>query len=77
MINVYMCRDTMKQSMNVCSRVETLGRQLGLDTEQIHAIMNTNQQEPEHLSFSLGPPMYSGGYYGTISISDFNVAKGP
>ena len=70
-----MCRDTMKQAMNVCSRVETLGRQLGLDTEQIHAIMNTNQQEPEYLSFSLGPPMYGGGYYGTISISDFNVAK--
>ena len=70
-----MCRDTMKQAIDICSRVETLGRQLGLDTEQIHTILNTNQNENEHLSFSLGPPHYSGSYYGTISISDFTVAK--
>ena len=75
MIIVYMCRDNMKQTMNICSRVEKLGRQLGLDTEQIHAIMNTNQHENEQLSFSLGPPYYGGGYYGTISISDFTFAK--
>ena len=43
--------------------------------EQINAIMNTDQHEPEHLSFSLGPPHYSGSYYGTISISDFTIAK--
>jgi hypothetical protein len=61
--------------MNICSRVELLGRQLGLDTEQINAILDTNQHENEHLSFSLGPPLYSGGYYGTISISDFNIPK--
>lgn len=70
-----MCRDTMKQSINVCFRVERLGRQLGLDAEQIKAIINTTQQEPEHLSISLGPPHYSGSYYGTISIRDFTVAK--
>jgi len=70
-----MCRDNMKQTINICSRVETLGRQLGLDTEQIHAILNTNQHEPERLSFSLGPPHYSGSYYGTISISDFTIVK--
>jgi hypothetical protein len=72
MINVYMCRDTMRQSMNLCSRVETLGRQLGLDTEQIKAILTTDHHENEHVSFSLGP-MYSGSYYGTISIKDFTA----
>jgi hypothetical protein len=70
-----MCRDNMKQTMNICSRVELLGRQLGLDSEQINTIMNTDQHEPEHLSFSLGPPHYSGSYYGTISIRDFTQAK--
>jgi hypothetical protein len=72
MLIVYMCRDTMRHVIDICSRVETLGRQLGLDTEQIHTILNTNQHEHEHLAFSLGPPHYSGSYYGTISISDFN-----
>ena len=70
-----MCRDTMKQAMNVCSRVEQLGRQLGLDAEQINAIMTTTRHEPEHLSFALGPPHYSGSYYGTISIRDFTATK--
>lgn len=76
MIIVYMCRDTMKQTMDVRSRVEKLGKQLGLDTEQIHSILNKNQHDTEHLTFTLGPPMYSGGYYGTISINDFiNLKK--
>jgi len=65
----------MKQAIDVCSRVEELGRQLGLDAEQIHAIVNAPHDEPEHLSFSLGPPHYSGSYYGTISIRDFTPTK--
>jgi hypothetical protein len=57
------------------SQVEDLGKQLGLPTEQIQNILNNTQYNTEHLSFLVGPPMYCGSYYGTVSINDFNIPK--
>ncbi len=54
------------------SRIEELGRQLGLSTEQIHSIMNDALYDTEPVWLSLGPPHYPGAHYGTISIIDFN-----
>jgi hypothetical protein len=75
MIIVYVCHDIMNQKMKSRFRVEELGRQLGLPTEQIQTILNNTKQETENLSFSVGPPWYCGAYYGTISINDFNISK--
>ncbi len=65
----------MKQSIVFNPQIIQLGKQLGLDAEQIQSILRTTQQTTEHLSFSQGPPQYPGSYYGTISISDFNITK--
>jgi hypothetical protein len=64
----------MKQTINIRSRVEDLGKLLGLDIDQIHSVLNNTQRDNEHLSFSLGPG-YRGSYYGTISINSFNIPK--
>jgi hypothetical protein len=53
------------------SRIVELGRQLGLTTEQIHSIMESTPHSTEPVSLSLGPPHYSGSFYGTVSINDF------
>ena len=70
-----MCHDIMKHKTTFTSRVEELGKQLQLPTEQIRAIQKTTKHSTEHLSFSLGPPHYSGSYYGSVSIKDFNILK--
>jgi hypothetical protein len=57
------------------SRIEELGKQLELPTELIQNILNNTKHDNEHISFSVGPPNYSGGYYGTVSINDFNIPK--
>jgi hypothetical protein len=67
--------DIMKQNMRSRSLVEDLGKQLGLPTEQIQNILNNTQHSTEYLSFSLGPPGYGGGFYGCVSISDFDVVR--
>jgi hypothetical protein len=67
--------DIMKYNMKSRSRIEELGKQLELPTELIQNILNNTQYSTEHLSFSLGPPDYPGGFYGTISISDFDISK--
>jgi hypothetical protein len=70
-----MCHDIMKQIMKHQSQIFELGKQLGLTARQIHAILTTPRHTTEQLSLSLGPPFYSGGYYGTFSINDFNISK--
>ncbi len=65
----------MKQILNTRSQIEELGKQLGLNTKQIHSILNNPTHMNEQFSLSQGPPMYNGGYYGTISIKDFNIPK--
>ena len=54
------------------SRIVELGRQLGLSIDQINSIMNDTSHNSESVSLSLGPPLYPGAHYGTISINDFN-----
>jgi hypothetical protein len=53
------------------SQITELGRQIGLTTEQIHSIMDNTSHSSEPVSLSLGPPRYSGSFYGTVSINDF------
>lgn len=75
MVIVYMCHDIMKHNKSSRSQIEEFGKQLGLPTEQIHSILNNTRHSNEYLSFSLGPPHYPAGYYGTVSINDFNIKK--
>jgi hypothetical protein len=65
----------MKQIVNPRSQIIELGKQLGLNTKQMHSILNNTSHTIEQLSFSQGPPMYGGSYYGTISINAFNIRK--
>jgi hypothetical protein len=51
--------------------ITELGKQLGLSTEQIHSVMDNGPHSTESISLSLGPPHYSGSFYGTVSINDF------
>ena len=62
----------MRQTSNI-KRVKLLelGKKLGLNKENMDTILKDILPRNEHLSFSLGPPLYSGGYYGTVSINDF------
>ena len=53
------------------SQITELGRQLGVSPEQIHSIMDDIFPDIEPISLSLGPPRYSGSFYGTASINDF------
>jgi hypothetical protein len=62
----------MKQIDNMeTSELITLGKKLGLNEENIDAMLKDIPPRNEQPSFSLGPPGYFGGYYGTISINDF------
>jgi hypothetical protein len=65
----------MKQIKTMNPKIKRLGKQLGLDTKHIRNILNNTQHTTEQMSFSQGPPMYSGSYYGTISINDFTTPK--
>lgn len=72
---VYVCHVIMKQIKTMNPKIKRLGKQLGLDTKHIRNILNNTQHTTEQMSFSQGPPMYSGSYYGTISINDFTSPK--
>lgn len=62
----------MKQIDNMeMSELITLGKKLGLNGENIDAMLKDIPPRNEQPSFALGPPEYLGGYYGTISINDF------
>jgi hypothetical protein len=65
----------MKQDRSCRSQIEKLGRQLGMTPEQISSILYNTYRTTEHHSFSLGPPMYCGALYGTISTIVFNNRK--
>jgi len=62
----------MKQIDNIeTSELIALGEKLGLNEENIDAMLKDIPTRNEQPSFSLGPPDYFGCYYGTISINDF------
>ncbi len=44
---------------------------LGLSKKEIDVVLNSMSTRNEQPSFSLGPPFYPGGRYGTVSINDF------
>jgi len=67
--------DMMRHKISSRSLVIELGKKLNLSSEQIQNILNTTQHTTEYLSFSLGPPHYPGGFYGCVSINDFNIIK--
>lgn len=67
--------EIMKQCADSRSQIVELGKQLGLNARQIRTILNETQHNTEHLSFSLGPPHYGSGFYGTVSINDFSISK--
>ena len=45
-----------------------LGKKLGLNKKDIDQVLNDMPPDFEHASFSIGPPFYGGGRYGTISL---------
>jgi len=47
-----------------------IGKTLGLNAEDINAVLN-NTVKVEPLSFEIGPDPYWSTTYGTISINDF------
>jgi hypothetical protein len=61
----------MKQKRTKKTDIYTLGRTLGLSNRTIKTVLNQTPQGNEQTKFSFGPPHYGGGYYGTISINDF------
>ena len=64
----------MKQIGNMeTSELIALGEKLGLNKENIDAMLKDIQPRNEQPSFTLGPPEYLGGYYGTISINNFKI----
>ncbi|MCK5030528.1 MAG: hypothetical protein KAR64_03590 [Thermoplasmatales archaeon] len=52
-------------------KIYGLGIKLGLNKKDINDIMKDTSMRDEQTSFSLGPPGYSGSFYGTVSINDF------
>ena len=51
-------------------RIYELGSSIGLDNKEIDKIL-TQPTKNEQPSFTAGPLIYGGGWYGTISIYDF------
>ena len=68
-----MYHDTMIQTNNNCaSKFIQLGKKLGLNKKDLEGMLKTVPMRDEQLLLSIGPPGYGGGgYYGTISINDF------
>lgn len=51
-------------------KIYQLGDTLELNKYEINAMLKDKMPEKQ-VSFSLGPPSYGGGWYGTISIKEF------
>ena len=51
--------------------VHELGNVIGLNKKEMNSILNDTLLKNEQLSLTAGPPPYNGGFYGTISIKDF------
>ena len=72
MMDAYMYRDSMEQISNKeTSELIKLGKKIGLEKKDMNTMLKNILPRNEQHSFSLGPSMYNGGYYGTISINDF------
>jgi len=56
---------------NMTKRIYRLGKQLGLNNKDIDKILRQTSSRNEQPSLTAGPDVYSGGWYGTISINDF------
>jgi hypothetical protein len=54
------------------TKIQELGKTLGMNKEEINQILNNNTKTKEEFLLLLGPRPYGcGGYYGTISINHF------
>ena len=51
--------------------IDELGLMLGLEKKNMDQLLKEVSPRDEQVSFSLGPPLYTGGFYGTISVNDF------
>ena len=56
---------------NKIIRVYELGYMIGLNKKDMNSILNDTLLRNEQLSLTAGPPPYHSGFYGTISIKDF------
>ena len=54
------------------SKIYNLGKQLGLNNNEIRTILNNNKETKQNTALTIGPwpPSYPGTHYGTISIKD-------
>ena len=50
-----------------------LGKELGLNKQDIDNIISNPDKNLENVNFSNGPPWYPGGKYGVISINEFHI----
>lgn len=60
----------MKKRNTKLVDISKVGRSLGLSDSEISSLMRGESLSNEQISLSLGPPLYSGGHYGVISIND-------
>lgn len=51
--------------------IYNLGNQLGLNNDEIDFLIVDTNNQTEQSSLSMGPFIYPGTHYGTISIKDF------
>ena len=57
---------------NKIIRIYELGNMIELNIKDINSVLNDRLLIDEQLSLTAGPPPYNGGgFYGTISIKDF------
>ena len=68
-----MWRDNMIQISNQGkTKLLSLGKMVGINKRDIDEIINSLSLKNKPISLSLGPSPYEGGgYYGTVSIRDF------
>ena len=60
----------MRQKKVNLVEIHRLGHMLGLGRTDIDALLYRGTPREESLVLSLGPPRYSGGFYGVVSIYD-------
>lgn len=63
----------MKKRNTTLVSISKVGRSLGLSDNEISSLMRGESLSNEQTSLSLGPPLYGGGHYGTISINDIEM----
>lgn len=66
----------MKQEKEVIKeKLVKLAETLEISKQEIEKILRQTSPKNEQPSFSLGPWGYSGGYYGTVSITEIKDYK--